>query len=453
MTLARQSSITPLTQPITPSLILDMGMEDALLGGLLIASDPNNSAFKRISRLQDTAFAIPKNRKLWQVMHALDGEGLMIDDKTIRAKLGVISLEGEAHLIGLIAQAGENPDVYAKVLERLEWRRDAETQHLIALATIRNPKLPDTQVSEQLNAINVDLMRKSSHVFGAPSKVLSDGMKDFEDGYGKTAPEHGYSTGYPLMNHAMKGFKRGKVYGIVGRPGFGKSILGQNFLMHLMHDGQVTALISLEMLIKDYIMRALCMESQIDEDTITRQSMTDIQRDRLNEALSKMQNTYSGAKQMHMVYMNMPTLSQIKAKIMELHILYGVEVLLIDYVDDRFITPNKEHRDSVAIMGAFSKMIADITKELNIVTIELLQTGRQAAKGGTPSMADAHGSSAFEKDLDFMAVITIETPFTESMGYGETHLTIVKSRTGGTNTVLKFRAELPTFTFNPWMED
>lgn len=446
----RQSSVTPLPTPIQSS-ILDVGMEDALLGGLLFASDLNNTMFKRVAHLPDTAFATPKNRKLWQIMHALNADGIVIDDRTIRSKLGTISLEGETHLTNLLAQAGQHPDQYAKVLARCEWRRDAEAQTLAALNAIRNSKLTDPQVSEQLNMINVDLLRKSSHVFGAPSVLLSDMAHDHKRAQPKRGSDYGYSTGYPLLDKAMKGFKRGKVYGLVGRPGYGKSILGQNLIMHQVHDGTVTAIITLEMLAKDYFMRALCMESQIDEDTIARQTMTDQQKARYNEALLKLSEVYIGAQQMHLVYMNVPTMAQLRAKIMELHVLYGLEVLMIDYLDDRFVAPNKEHRDSVAILGAFSKMIADITKELNIVTISLLQTGRSAArKGGTPAMEDAHGSSAFEKDLDFMGIITIETPYTESMGYGETHLTIVKSRTGGTNTVIKFRAELPTFTFNPY---
>lgn len=448
------SPITPLEHPAAPSMILDRGMEEALLGGLLVAGDAHNTIFKRISRLEKTAFAAPKNRKLWGVMQDLNAEGLMIDDKTVRTRLGPISTEGEAYLRDLMIQAGSNPEHYAKVLEQLEWRRDAEAQTLAQLNAIRNPKLTGPQVAEQINSNSLDLLRKSSNVYGAPSELMSDVAAAYRESKPATDGEHGYPTGYPLLDRAMKGFKRGKVYGIVGRPGFGKSILGQNFLMHQMHDGRVTAIITLEMLVKDYFMRALCMESQIDEDTITRRAMDAKQRARFDEALFKLSEVYIGAQQMHMVYMNMPTMAQLRAKIMELHLLYGLEVLMIDYLDDRFVTPNKEHRgDSVSILGVFSKMIADIAKELNIVIISLLQTGRAAAKrGGTPSMEDVHGSASLEKDVDFMGVITIETEYTESMGYGETHLTIVKSRTGGKNQVIKFRSELPAFTFNPWMD-
>lgn len=452
-----RANTQPVIQPMptNPLVLADEEIEAALLGGLILDSDPQHVAFKRVMHLSPAHFANPRHKKIYAALHNLYERQIVFDRQTVLSALkamGNVSEAGEEYLTSLVMLAGDNTSYYARILQQTEWLRDAEAQVLALLNTVRDRRISGTNKARKLNETAVDLMRKSSMVFGAPSHLLSVMAEEFSDAYAE-APELeiGLSTGYAQWDHATRGFKKGNAYGVAGRPGDGKSILGENLMMNLMRGGKHTLIISLEMDEREYFDRALCIESQIEDEAIKRKTFKEGQAARFIETVERFTTTYAGARQMHIKYMDQPTLSDIKSTITELHYQYGLDAVMIDYLDGRFVTPDKPGQDDLKTLGAFSRMLSNLARELHIIVIEMLQTTRESEKrGGEPLMSDVYGASAIEKDLYFLGILKIDTPYSLALGHGKTNMHIVKSRSGGKGQIVEFESRYSVFTFASW---
>src|SRR6188768_2357769 len=109
----------PFTAPDTMP-IMDEETEMALLGGLLLGSDENNTAFRRVMHLTDAAFALPRNKRIWEAMQSVFVRNIEINIDSVRSTIGSITETGSKHFDDLMRMAGENFGTYSKILEEIE---------------------------------------------------------------------------------------------------------------------------------------------------------------------------------------------------------------------------------------------------------------------------------------------------------------------------------------------
>lgn len=451
-------------QPAAPSpdALTDVAIEVALLGGLLLTPDD----WTRVSHLTTDHFTDRRHKLLWRAMTRLHERGLVISMETVKSELGFVSPDndktkyvrevGEDYLYSLMTQAGPHVDDYRKILMDIEWRRDVNTQIEKITKLNNNRALTSHQVTEEMSEIITGLMMKAAALIAPSGHTLATQAAGFVETYlDDEASLPALDTGYPELTRVTGGFEPGRVYIFAGRPGTGKSVMAQNISLHLMRSRKRGLILSVEMPESEYFMRALSSESQIEASKIKKRTMTEREIERFNEALTRFETQYAGAKTLYTVFMKRPTLAQIRAKAVETHFALrpeGLDFIMFDYMGDRKITPPKHMKgDPAAIMGAISQTLKELAVELNIVVIAVAQASRESERrGGKPSMSDLHGASALEHDADFIGFLYDETPYSEGLGYGETHLHITKSRTGIKEVTLQFESLFPMFTLTPW---
>lgn len=439
----------PLSLPVpeadsTP--LMNAEMEASLLGALLLGAD-----YARVAHLTDKAFGSDRHKRVFAAITRLVEKAIPVDLVTVKGELGTVTEEGHTFLLSLMKQAGANPAAYGTVLEGLEARRLMEANLTEALKINRDRKASLETVIQETSRLLADVLLKSTSLIGPRSYTLGE----LSEAYFENYAQHdftgvGLDTGYPLLNAAINGFDKGRVYLIGAGSGVGKSIFGQCVARNRTHQGGDALIVSTELIEDEFMQRGLSAEAQIDMNRMKTGQLSTDELARLGEVARRMNSDTRG--QLHVVYMRLPTLEALKAKITQLCMTYPIDLVVIDYVAARMFTPTKRaHENPVQFVGDMTVMFRGLAKDLNIILMPLSQLSAEALKrGGEPALTDFANTVALAHDADIAAILKDETPYTVSMGYGETRLHIVKSRTGGEGQFVPFEAQKKYFRFDAW---
>jgi len=442
--------ITPLPAALPDTALMEEGAEMALLGGLLLNTDESNASFKRVIHLTEASFALPRNKRIWETMQSLYVRNIGINIDSVRVALGTITEAGERHFQDMLQAASSHLGSMSKILEEIETMRLYETTFAECTRLTRNRKLSLSEKTDHISSLVTDILIKASSILGPASHSLGSMTAEYHEHYlGADTSGIGIDTGYTDLNALMNGFERKRMYVIGAETGGGKSMLAQDIAFNLNRQGYRGLFISLELPIDEYRDRGMAIETQIDVNRLKQRRISKQEMERMGEAVKKIQSRGI----LHMVELNKPTIAKLKSKITELHAQPGIDFVVIDYIEPRmFSAVTKEHMNNPAsFMGAISKELIDIAKALNIILFPLVQTTRASyQRGGKPTKEDLAGSAALGRDADFIAILKDETPFSVAVGFGETHLHIVKSRTGGEGEIVRLEARKNVFTFSTW---
>lgn len=460
MTQSARNTSTPSTlAPQTPvavdplQALADEPIEAALLGWLITGD--GMASYQQVQHFTEAHFYAPKHKRLWKTIKQVVAAGLTITLDTVKSELGQVSSEGEAYLYELIRQGSSDTANHKKILEHMKWRRDTHARLTSALKVNANHTKKHSEVEEAMHSVFTDLITESGTLRNTRGLVLSEqaaafGMGEMQDNTGVYI-----STGYPDLDRAIKGVKPGYLYFIGGDPGSGKSTVGQNLTLNLMHAGLNGGLISIEMPEQEYFYRALAIESGVPKYHIETMTMSDDEMQRFTKVLRKLSgdgpHAYAAASKFHTIYLKMPTLAQIRAQVIEWVHTIQLDFLLFDYINDALITPDKALRgQSLEIMKALVGTLRDLTTEHKLITFVPSQLSRAASKNSAPDLHDFAGSSMVENSADVAVILREDTPYSQALGYGETHMHIVKSRSGGKGQIVKFESRLAELRFLPW---
>lgn len=442
-------AITPLPQtPANTAPLDDAPMEAALLGSLLLGTSPTE--FMRFSHLTEEHFYGERHKRLWVIMKALILDGLTIDLNTVKSRFKAITPEGEAFLLTILAHAGDNPVDYARMLQLIEWRRDVDQQLKAAWLMNGNRKMSAEAVATVINRTATELQIKASLLIGPMSHPGAALARELSASYAsEDRSSVGISTGYRDLDAALNGFEKSRVYLFGAGTGVGKSILLQNLARRLQRNKQRGLFISLEMSVKEYGLRAVSSEAGIDVNLIKQHTMTDHQTRRFYESLQRMADDPTP---LHYVYMSLPTIEQLKSKILELYHAQGIDFVCIDYVDSKALTPtDKAHiANPVTFLGALAILFEKLAKDLNIFFLNVAQVNRASQqRGGRPQITDFAGASALEQKADVAAILQDVDDIT-SDDYGAVYMYVLKVRTGAKEVLVKLSPRKETFTFLDW---
>jgi replicative DNA helicase len=144
-----------------------------------------------------------------------------------------------------------------------------------------------------------------------------------------------------------------------------------------------------------------------------------------------------------------PTLLEVASKARRLKLEKGLSVLILDYLQLMQAGGRYENRNLE--IGAITRGLKGLAKELDIPVIALSQLSRQPERRGSdhrPQLADLRESGSIEQDADVVAFIYRDEVYNpeneDSLGTAE--LIIAKNRNGQTGIVdLAFFGETTTF--------
>jgi replicative DNA helicase len=412
-------------QPERP--LIAMEAEHGVLGALM----HNPELCEDIGAFLGTSdFGSEDHNALYAMILACHSKGQSPDSVTlseIRPELpsGELTIVYASEIMRNVA-GHSNGKHYARiVLERSKARRLFEVgQQLMALAEQRG------SISEQIAQAQQLTMELVAHEERPDVVTLGEALAPVFDEMdarfnGKT--DIGLKFGLPDLDAVIRGLRPGNLAIIAGRPGTGKTVLGVGLADQIAIRNKGSALIfSLEMVQTELAKRSLAAMSGVSQDRIESgdalKSGDDIVR--ITSAVSVM----SGAD-VRICDKPALTFSRICSIARFQHRAKPLDVIVIDYLGLITSEQNSKHQNRNQELGAISRGLKALAKELGIPIVALAQLNRgiESRADSKPKMSDLRDSGEIEQDAD-MIIMAHRDMAAEQGQNGITEIDVVKCR-------------------------
>lgn len=378
-------------------------MERALLSCCLI--DSNKAVAKVYNLVKDKMFHEPKYRLVWVAIASLFEDEKGIDFLTVsdyfRDKSQLKDFQGEEDYF---YQISKEETTAAHIVQYAEGVREAYACRSIKIIIEKYLKTIEEsdQNSQELSS---DIIAKLSNIHSAMigTEIVSiqdiakniaeetQRIKELED---DDKYKNWLNIGIPSLDTMLSGLRPGRLYMIAGVPGGGKSDLLINWMINLSKKISV-GVISAEMTKEDLVLRAISNYTKIDSKQIENGTLSDSDMGDIWRKIS------FNDRKIYIDDSTAPTAMDIKARAITMQAQLGVEVLLIDHLQEL-----KHHTKSAnenADWRNTTKALRDIGKDLNIPIVLLNQLTKEAlVEGQRPQMKYLRQTGAEESDVVIM---------------------------------------------------
>lgn len=216
--------------------------------------------------------------------------------------------------------------------------------------------------------------------------------------------EVGLKTGYDPVDEYTGGLKPGEMFILAARPSIGKTSLALNIIRNIAigPNARPVGFFSLEMSEAQIVRRLLCTQAKVPESTFWNREFDMGQLQRMTSAAKLL----SAAK----IYID-PTgglsIAELRAKARRMRMLYGVELVVIDYIG--LMTSGQRSENRQVEIQQISGAIKRLAKELHIPFLVLAQLNREVDKNTSPNakpkLANLRDSGSIEQDADVVTFL------------------------------------------------
>lgn len=372
--------------------------EEAVLGSLLI--DPD--AFYEVEPfLRAGDFYQATNRWIYEAICALYDRKTPLDVVTLidemRRRERLEEIGGESAVIALLnaVPTSINAEAYGRAVHDAAVRRrllDAAGRVAkLAWDETRPIEMIIGEAEQALFAVSGELTAASVTDARAAFDALYDVTHERRAAGGMPV---GVPSGLVDLDRILRGFKRGDLYIIAGRPAMGKSSFATSLVANIAGKlAQRVALFTLEMSVEQQARRLASMEAGL--------SYQDLEEGRMDDDDWKRFATTAGRWAEAKLWIDDTaalTPGQMAAKARRIYAEHGLDIIFVDYlqlmgVDEKAWSDN--HR--VALISAGLKKLA---KDLSIPVVALCQLNRAVESRGDkrPTLADLRDSGSLEQD-------------------------------------------------------
>lgn len=215
---------------------------------------------------------------------------------------------------------------------------------------------------------------------------------------------NGHATGLKDLDELVQGLRGSHVIIIAGRPGTGKTTLGLGIAEQLTIRESKSALVfSLEMSAKELSKRSLASSSAVTLGSIdTGQAMGNGDSiTRITSAVSRMHSA-----DLRICQKGSLPLSRIRNIARFQHRAKPIDLIVIDYIGLIAPEAGSRQQNRNLELGAISRGIKAMAKELNLPVIVLAQLNRSIETRSTkkPQMSDLRDSGEIEQDADIIMI-------------------------------------------------
>ncbi|WP_298912676.1 replicative DNA helicase [uncultured Roseobacter sp.] len=404
--------------------------EQQLLGAILT----NNDIYDRVaSIIGPKHFYDPVHARIFEIAAARIAKNNLASPVTLKAFMeddeGLKELGGPAYLARLAGAAISAFAVrdYAQMIYDLAVRRD-----LIQLgreisdkaATVDVASEPREQIVEAEQAL-YKLAEQGQVESGFQSflKAVTDAVNVANAAYQREGGLAGVSTGLIDMDKKLGGLHRSDLLILAGRPSMGKTSLATNIAFNVAKaykrgqlpdgtegaiDGGVVGFYSLEMSAEQLAARILSEAAEVPSEQIRRGDMTEGEFRRFVDAAKALE-----ACPLYIDDTPALPISQLAARARRLKRTYGLDVLIVDYLQLVRGTGKSENR--VNEISEITMGLKAIAKELDIPVIALSQLSRQVEnrEDKRPQLSDLRESGSIEQDADVVMFVFREEYYKE----------------------------------------
>jgi replicative DNA helicase len=253
----------------------------------------------------------------------------------------------------------------------------------------------------------------------------------------------GVPSGFRDLDEMTNGWQPSELIILAARPAVGKTAFALNLADAAAVRHHVpTLLCSLEMSEIELAERMLCARARVNAHHLRRGRAS-------QEELAKLVHAMGEMDKAPLFIDDTPgqTMLRIAATARRLSARHKLGLVIVDYL--QLIEPEDKRVSRVEQIGAISRRLKTLARELNVPLIALSQLNRavETREGHRPRMADLRESGSIEQDADVVALLHREDAFNpDSEKKGEAELILAKQRNGPVGDIkLTFVKELTLF--------
>jgi replicative DNA helicase len=379
--------------------------EEAVVGAVLI----NPEVYYDVAQfLQADDFYIIRNRWIWEAYTRLHERRLPVDFITTSEELDRMSqlteIGGPAYLTALINQVPSslNAEAYGHIIEQNALRRRMLTSaNEIARLAYNQGQTIDTVIDEAEKSIFSLSERRVRHDLQPIQQVLSDYYDHIDERSQHTEEIYGLPTGLIDLDNLLGGLQKSDLLIIAGRPGTGKtgfllSIAKNAALKHKKH----IAMFSLEMSSEQLVQRLVAQETGIDSTRLRSGKLNENEWSLFTHAIEVLSDT-------HIFLDDTPAITplQLRTKSRRLHMEYGLDLVLVDYL--QLMSGDTRNDNRVQEVSYISRNMKILARELNVPVLCAAQLSRAVEQRSDkrPVLSDLRESGSLEQDADIVMFI------------------------------------------------
>ncbi len=244
------------------------------------------------------------------------------------------------------------------------------------------------------------------------------------------------STGFRDLDKKINGgFNPSDMIVIAARPAMGKTAVSIRMMQHAATSmGKKVGVISLEMSKEQIVERMLCTELEVDSWKLHSGKLTEADFERMGGVLDRLSNAS--------IFVDDTmgsTITELRAKARRLQMEYGLDMLMIDYLQlmsGASATSSSTNR--VQEIAEISRSLKQLARELHIPVIALSQLSRtvETRPDKRPILSDLRDSGSIEQDADIVIMLYRDDYYNEdSETPNELELNVIKHRNGDVGRV------------------
>lgn len=408
--------------------------EQAVLGGLLL----DNDAVDRINGLDVAHFYRDDHRLIFSTIVRLVSANRAADVITV---FEVLRSQGYAERVGglpyLNSVATHTPSTaniarYAEIVRDRALMRDTAAAARKVLELVETPgPMKGAEIVDKAQALLGQLAQIGIR---REPKMLRDLMSAFVDEVDEryhSGVHTGIPTGLDTLDQALNGgLHPGNLVIVAGRPSMGKTALTTDIGLNIASAHSVL-LLSMEMSDREIVARATANRGGLHLGALLRGKLGDKDWPRLTHAIQRIDDLQFAVD-------DTPALSlmEVRMKAKGHQRRHGLDVLIVDYLG---LMSGGEEKQRTQQIGAYSRGLKSLAKDLNIPVVALAQLSRknEDRPDKKPILSDLRDSGDIEQDADVVMFVhrpEMYDPSNEELkGYAE--VLIRKQRNGALSDV------------------
>ncbi len=433
--------------PTSPVIPHSREAEEAVLGSILI----NPEAYYDVAPfLQADDFYIHRHQWIWQAFTHLHEQRSPIDFLTVNEELdqqGQLSeIGGPAYLTALInnVPTSLHAEAYGRIIEENSIRRRMLTAaNEIAKLAYREDHSVDSVMDEAEKAVFGVSERRMTRDLQPIQQALSEYYDRIDQLSGRDEDVYGVPTGFIDLDRLLMGLQPSDFIIIAGRPGMGKTA----FMLSAAKNAAQThkkhvAIFSLEMSNEQLVQRLIAQETGIDSQRLRTGKLEEDEWPIFTHAIEVLSDT-------RVFLDDTPALTplQLRTKCRRLHLEYGLDLIIVDYLQLMSAGPRVENR--VQEVSYISRNLKVLARELNVPVLAAAQLSRAIEQRADkePQLSDLRESGSLEQDADIVMFIHRPEMYEkDTLKQNLAQIKVSKHRNGPIGTIeLIFRHKLAKF--------
>ena len=433
--------------PISPPVLYSREAEEATIGSVLINPE---SYYDVAAFLKSDDFYIHRHQWIWEAFMRLHERRIPIDYLTVAEELNqmgqLAEAGGPAYLTALInnVPTSLHAEAYGRIVEENAIRRKmlVAANDIAKLAYQESVGVEDVMDGAEKAVFGVS-ERRMTRDLQPIQQVLSEYYDRIDQLASRGEDIFGVPTGFIDLDRLLMGLQPSDFIIIAGRPGTGKTA----FMLSAAKNAAQThkkhvAIFSLEMSNEQLVQRLIAQETGIDSQRLRTGKLSEEEWPLFTHAIEVLSDT-------RIFLDDTPALTplQLRTKSRRLHLEYGLDLIVVDYL--QLMSSGARSENRVQEVSYISRNMKILARELNVPVLAAAQLSRAVEQRADkePQLSDLRESGSLEQDADIVMFIhRPEMYVKDTLKQNIAQIKISKHRNGPVGLVeLIFRHNLAKF--------